>query len=827
MRPHRLSLFCALQVVCLLLSASFVTAQDLTIRVDASDAKTRVWRTKLGSCLEDVNHEVYGGIYSQMIFGEHFQEPPPRPLIEGFKQFAGDWRVENGEVNVEAKDGPKLLAEGVEFLDGRVSVEVFFEKKQGQNAGIIARVREAGAGADRFTGYEISLCPERQALTLGRHRHNWEHIRDTPCEVPIGKWVTLEAVFAGPSIEVFVDGKSVEKYEDLEHPLGVGNIGLRGWHSAPRFRHFSVTMPEGKKQELALVAATEMPQVSGMWSPMQRGTAKGKYGLVKIDPFIGAQSQRIEFSSGEGEWGIVNRGLNRWGMNFVQGKEYEGSVWVSAGDATSFFVAIENSDGSQRYAEKEIAVAAGDWKKLDFKLTSNASDKDGRFSIFLKKPGAVTLGYARLEPGEWGKFENLSVRKDVAEGLIAEGTEILRYGGCMANCDQYRWKEMIGPRGKRKPFVGFWYPHSTNGWNLVDFMDFCEAAKFDYVPDFSINESAQDMADFVEYAFGDASTKWGAKRIKDGHGAPYQLKAIQLGNEEKVNDEYFSRFEPMARAIWSKYPKLVLVVGDFLYTKKITDPYKIEGAAGGITTLAIQEKIMALAKEYDAEVWFDIHLVTEGIQRDPTIEVFPSFLDAIDKLAKGAKHKVVVFELNSNNHTLARALSNTLAVHAIERDGRIPICTAANCLQPDGQNDNGWNQGLLFLNPEKVWLQPPGYVVQMMTANKLPRMASCEVSGGNGAIDVIAKRSDDGTVLSLQIVNTSDQPKKTSLEVKGFAPRKKEAAVTVLSGALTAANTAERTMAIAPKTETWNHDGKVDGGELLIPPRAFMVIRME
>lgn len=825
MRSLRVWLACALPVVLLSLP-SIAAAQDLTIRVDASDAKTKVWRTKLGSCLEDVNHEVYGGIYSQMIFGEHFQEPPPRPEIAGFKRFAGDWRVESGEVSVDAKEGPKLIANGVDFADGRVSVEVFFEKKQGQNAGIIARVRDAGVGADRFTGYEISLCPERQALTLGRHRQNWEHIRDTACEVPVGQWVTLEAVFDGPKVEVFVDGKSIDRYEDQDHPLSSGAVGLRGWFSQPRFRNFSITA-EGKKQELKLVAAPPLPLVSGMWSPVSRGSAGGDFELVNDEPFVGKQSQRIAMKSVAGEWGVTNRGLNRWGMNYIAGREYEGAIWARVEKPTSVWVSLESNDGANRYAEEELAIAPGGWRQFDFKLKPSASDSKGRFTIALRTPGAVTLGYARLEPGDWGRFANLPVRKDVAEGLISEGAEILRYGGCMANCDQYRWKDMIGLRDKRPPFAGFWYPQSSNGWNLVDFMDFCEAAKFEYVPDFSINESTQDMADFAEYALGDASTTWGAKRAAGGRAEPYHLKAIQLGNEERVNDEYFSKFEPKARAIWSKYPKLILVVGDFLYTKQITDPYKIEGAAGGITTLAVQEKIMALAKEYDAEVWFDIHLVTEGIQRDPTVDVFPSFVEAIEKLSHGAKHKVVVFELNSNSHTLARALSNALAVHAIERDGRIPICTAANCLQPDGQNDNGWNQGLLFLNPEKVWLQPPGYVVQMMTADKLPRLASCEVSGSEGTIDALAKRSEDGKTLALQVVNTGDKPRKARLEVKGFAPVKKEAAVTVLSGSLTVANTAAAPTVIAPKKEGWMHNGKMAGAELVIPAYALMVVKFE
>ncbi len=33
-----------------------------------------VSRYLTGACIEDVNREIYGGVYSQMIFGESFQE---------------------------------------------------------------------------------------------------------------------------------------------------------------------------------------------------------------------------------------------------------------------------------------------------------------------------------------------------------------------------------------------------------------------------------------------------------------------------------------------------------------------------------------------------------------------------------------------------------------------------------------------------------------------------------------------------------------------------------------------------------------------------------
>ena len=42
----------------------------------------------------------------------------------------------------------------------------------------------------------------------------------------------------------------------------------------------------------------------------------------------------------------------------------------------------------------------------------------------------------------------------------------------------------------------------------------------------------KDMADLVEYCWGNASTPMGKQRIEDGHPAPFRLKYIELGNEQ-------------------------------------------------------------------------------------------------------------------------------------------------------------------------------------------------------------------------------------------------------------------------------------------------------
>jgi len=46
------------------------------------------------------------------------------------------------------------------------------------------------------------------------------------------------------------------------------------------------------------------------------------------------------------------------------------------------------------------------------------------------------------------------------------------------------------------------------------------------------NESEQDLADLVEYLFGDANTTWGSLRAADGHASIYNMdKYFEIGNE--------------------------------------------------------------------------------------------------------------------------------------------------------------------------------------------------------------------------------------------------------------------------------------------------------
>jgi hypothetical protein len=570
------------------------------------------------------------------------------------------------------------------------------------------------------------------------------------------------------------------------------------------------------------------PGISGMWQAVRRGTAQGRFALVSRRAFAGAQSQQMSFESGDGEWGIANEGLNHWGLNFVAGKPYEGYIWARAGRKTELVAALESRDGSRVYAKTPVIVTSEDWQRVDFILTPDAADVAGRFALKLKEPGSVMLGHAFLQPGGWGRFKGLPVRRDVAEGLIDQGITVLRYGGSMVNSDGYRWKNMIGPRDRRPPYAGTWYRYSSDGWGILDFMDFCEAAGFEYIPAFNIGETPQDMADFIEYAKGPADTEWGGRRAAAGHPQPYRIRYLELGNEERVDENYAVKFEALAKAIWAKDKNIIPIIGDFAYDKQISDPLYFTGAASRITSLAAHRRILQLAKASDREVWFDAHVNTEQpVPANTSLAGMFSFYDALDKIAEGARHKVVVFEFNAGNHAQRRALANAQAILAIENDGRVPIATSANGLQPDGQNDNGWNQGLLFLNPFQVWLQPPGCVTRMLSQNYLPQRVPCAVTGAQGQLEACVTRSEDGRALVLQAVNAGDAAVSAQIRLAGFVPSLPTAQVTELSGAPDAVNPAAQTNNLVPIYSDWRHQIRQGVTSRAFPPHSFVVIRFE
>src|SRR5882724_6140177 len=214
-------------------------AQEATITIHADQVLHTNSAYLTGACLEDVNHEIYGGLYSQMIFGESFQEPAtPQPLT-GFTAYGGSWLPTNGVLQAAAGSGPKLIYNAFNQTNGDVSVQLWFSSNAGGNAGLILQVSQAGVGADVFNGYEISLAPAGY-LVLGRHVQNFTSLSQVSCSVPIGQWITLEVQYTNASLNILVNSNSILQYNDTQQPLISGQVGLRTWQQDAQFQNLFI-----------------------------------------------------------------------------------------------------------------------------------------------------------------------------------------------------------------------------------------------------------------------------------------------------------------------------------------------------------------------------------------------------------------------------------------------------------------------------------------------------------------------------------------------------------------------------------------------------------
>lgn len=749
------------------------------IQVNATQIEKEITPYLYGSCIEDVNHEIYGGLYDQKIFGESFEEPVPSPRFVDFSIYEGNWSLRNNEVWATAHPGAKLVYDKKEIADGSVEVELKFNGG-GDNAGLIVCTSQPGNGADSFYGYEISLASNGEKIVIGKHKKNFEHVKDIPVKCDPTAWNNLKAVMKGQKIEILLNGKSVFTFNNDDSDLKAGYPALRVWNSNTAFRNFKLT---SDNQTQALVFQTlPIEQISCQWDAYEKGDVKADYVLDTKDAYNGANSQLIEMVSGKGTVGVANSSLNRWGIALRKGQKFQGRLYLKSDNYKGkVTVALQSADGKTEYAKQQIAGISDQWKKYPFNLISNAADKKARLVVYIDQPGKVKIDQVTLMTTGKDQFKGLPFRNDIGQAMVDQKLTFLRYGGTMINAPEYRFKKMIGDPDKRPPYLGHWYRYSTNGFGIEEFLKYSEAAGFTAAFAVNIEETPQDMADMVEYLNGPATSKWGKIRAQNGHPKPYNVKYIGIGNEEVLfngdradeYDHYIERFNLLYDAIKSKDASIQLV----------------NTAWWRPDSPSIEKVFKALDGKAD---YWDYHPWADALTSGKTVETeLKQMKELFLKWNPNTTMKCAIFEENGNTHNMERVLGHVTLQNAVRRMGDFVLTScAANALQPYLQNDNGWDQGQVFFTPSQVWGMPPFYAQQMASENHLPLLVNSEVTDESGKLDATATRSEDGKRVVLHVANTGDQPIVTQLEIKGLNGIKKVNSIT-LSGGLKDRNTPE------------------------------------
>jgi len=279
--------------------------------------------------------------------------------------------------------------------------------------------------------------------------------------------------------------------------------------------------------------------------------------------------------------GIANEGY--FGFGVEKGKAYNLSVALRG--TSDVEVALE-AYAKPRLATAEIKAVSGEWKTFEATLVANDTDPQARLVFRMKNGGELMMDHVSLFPADAvaGLF-----RRDLIERLAALRPSFLRFpGGCWVEGDTmkdaYRWKTTIGDKWKRRTQWNIWKYWSTNGVGFHEYLLLCEAlgakplfcincgmSHKETVPMEKMGEFVQDALDCIEYANGPVDSEWGAKRAAAGHPAPFNLKYLEIGNENGGR-EYEERYALIAKAVRDKYPDVHLVFDNWKSTKRVDDP---------------------------------------------------------------------------------------------------------------------------------------------------------------------------------------------------------------------------------------------------------------
>ncbi|MDE6003642.1 MAG: alpha-N-arabinofuranosidase, partial [Prevotella sp.] len=359
------------------------------------------------------------------------------------------------------------------------------------------------------------------------------------------------------------------------------------------------------------------------------------------------------------------------------------------------------------------------------------------------------------------------------------------------------------PKEQRRGLKNTWGYHQSMGLGYYEYFQFCEDLGMaplpilpcgvscqgsnggwgmkeqaqDVVPMSEMDEWVQDALDLIEWANGDATTKWGRVRAEQGHPKPFGLKYLGLGNEERISPEFCERFTYMYKKIMEAHPEIVIV-----------------GTAGpgshpGNPDL---ENGWKLAEELGMPI-IDEHYY----------EPRDYFLTSrqYDNYPRDRKTKVYLGEYAAKDKKLIDALAEGLYLLHVERNGDI-VCMTSYAPLFAKKDATNWNPDLIYFDNERPYLTCSYYVQQLFGQSSgqyyygdcVNIADATNLQGQSVVLNTKTRR------LYVKLCNASGDTKKASINLSRF-PLKKKATKTVLSGQPDDENNYEA-QPIAPKKET-------------------------
>jgi alpha-L-arabinofuranosidase len=547
-----------------------------------------------------------------------------------------------------------------------------------------------------------------------------------------------------------------------------------------------------------------------------------------------------------GRVGVANDGY--WGIPVKPDTTYTVSFYAKAGRdfKGSLTAAIEGNNGVV-YASGRVKKPGEAWRHYTIKIKTGKvqATADARFVLSTSSQGSLWFSLVSLFPPTYKNRVN-GMRVDIMEKLADMKPGFLRFpggnyleGNDFAN--RFNWKATIGRLEDRPGHMSPWNYRSTDGVGLLEFLAWCEDLNMEPIVGVyaglhldggrttitgeALKPFVQEALEEIEYITGDASTEWGARRVRDGHPAPFKLRYVEIGNEDWLNNglrDYAGRFTMFYDAIKAKYPNLKVIS-----TMRSRDRYN-HGRTPDL---------------------FDDHFYVSI----PTALAQAHYYDKYDRSAT----KIFVGEWATNNPGsgdtghMGFALGDAAWLTGLERNADVIVMNAyAPLLVNVNPGGRQWQVNLIGYDDLTSFGSPAYYVQKMFSNNRgdvvlpaafdpLPQLTASEIplapaqnpSGARGpagpfdGLYVSATRDTATGDIILKLVNVQSAPQRLDIVLQGISKVARTATGEVLAGQPGDKNSVGEPRKIAPQPLAIAGAGAAFIHEL--PAHSVAVIRLK
>ena len=536
----------------------------------------------------------------------------------------------------------------------------------------------------------------------------------------------------------------------------------------------------------------------------EANTANPRYAALTVD-------------APNGSYGLSNEGFR--GMGITKGQQYNFSMWANAPAGTGLqarVVLLDEKD--QPIGEAALSGFHDGWQPYKVSLTATGTAAKGKLQLLFKGQGSIDLDMVSLFPANTWKNRPNGLRADLAQMLADLKPGFIRFpGGCIVEgrdlANRYQWKKTVGKPEDRTLIVNRWnteFSHRSTpdyfqsfGLGFFEYFQLAEdigaaplpilncgmACQFNTGEVVAMNELdpyVQDALDLIEFANGDASSKWGALRAAMGHPAPFHLTMMGVGNEQ-WDPQYIERYKIFEQAIKSKYPDIKLVSSAGPFSKGPMFDYLWKELKGSRADFIDEHYYMP-------PQWFLSNASRyDNYDRNKGPKIFAG---------EYAAHTKEGTEPESRN-TWGSALAEAAFMTGLERNADVvqmasyaPLFAHVEAWQ--------WRPDLIWFDNLRAVGTPNYYVQKLFSANKgtqvVPILQSGAVLAGKDSLYASATIDAAAKQVILKIVNVSAHAQSLQINLQGVQAAKGAAQQQVLTANTLAINTLDDPGKVVPVT---------------------------